>query len=178
MKNYYTNTCTFEGIKSPTEPLPENWRKGWKGGEEGQPPLAAACLCLISIKCHRHRWDEQNPGWFDDDEWTRAYHERTLMLKSEVFLFYLKNWHFLKLTDDGVVVWGLKRRRGRTCKNKCYWDETFHILNFSRKQISTKTPLKSSPRSCADPRPRLSPLAWCFCRWQKSGRYKNLIFKW
>ena len=33
MENYYTNTCTFEGIESPPEPLPENWRKGWKGGK-------------------------------------------------------------------------------------------------------------------------------------------------
>ena len=71
VENHYTNTCTFEGFKSP----PWKLEKGLKRGE-GWPPLAAACLCLISIKCHRHRWDQQNPGWFDDDEWTRAYHER------------------------------------------------------------------------------------------------------
>ena len=120
----------------PSRAPPWKLEKGLKRGE-GQPPLAAACLCLIFLKCHRQGWDQQNPGWVDDDEWTRAYHERMLMLKSEVFLFYLKNWHFLKLTD-GVVVWGLKRRRGCTCKNKCYWDETFHILNHSRKQFQQK----------------------------------------
>ena len=108
MENYYTNTCTLHiwRHRIPSRAPPWKLEKGLKRGE-GQPPLAAACLCLISIKCHRHRWDEQNPGWFDDDEWTRAYRERMLMLKSEVFLFYLKNWHFLKLTD-GVVMWGLK----------------------------------------------------------------------
>ena len=71
----------------PYRAPPWKLEKGLKRGE-GWPPLAAACLCLISIKCHRHRWDQQNPGWFDDDEWTRAYHKKTLMLKSEVFLFY------------------------------------------------------------------------------------------